>query len=59
MNNNPETLKYKIGQQVVWKDNIGEKQEGQVINVVYKGLEVVKQDGSNHLVRFDCVIQTA
>lgn len=59
MYNNPETLKYKIGQTVVWKDNLEEEQQGQVTNVAYWGLEVSKQDRLTKWVPFDSVVSKA
>ena len=41
MNTNPETLKYNLGNKVVWQDQDGSYKQGVVINVGFKGLDVL------------------
>jgi len=41
MENNPESLKYTIGQRICWKDSNGVLLEGTVANVSFHGVEVV------------------
>lgn len=56
MQNNPETLKYKLGQEIVWKSDLGKEQKGQVQNIAHWGLEVVSQDGSSKWIAFEAVL---
>lgn len=56
MYNNPETLKYKIGQKVTWQEEDGTLQQGIVVNIAYSGLEVI-QGMEEILIPFDWVIK--
>jgi len=56
MYNNPETLKYKIGQKVTWLEEDGTMQQGIVVNIAYSGLEVI-QGMEEILIPFDWIIK--
>ena len=56
--NNPETLKYSIGQKVTWQEQDGSIQQGIVINVGYNGLDVI-QDAEEIQVAFDMVLSAS
>ena len=56
MYNNPETLKYKIGQKVTWLEEDGTMQQGIVVNIAYSGLEVI-QGMEEILIPFDLIIK--
>jgi plastocyanin len=53
--NNPETLKYSIGQKVTWQERDGSVHQGIVINVGYNGLDIL-QDVEEIQVPFDLII---
>ena len=42
METNPETLKYRIGQKIVWQDENGEYNEGTVVNIGYSYVDVTQ-----------------
>ena len=55
---NPETLKYNIGQQIVWQEEDGSIQQGVVVNVGYYCLDVLH--GSEEIqVSYDSVLHNA
>jgi len=56
--NNPESLKYSIGQKVTWQEQDGSVQQGIVINVGYNGLDVI-QDTEEVQVAFDMVLSAS
>ena len=56
MPNNPETLKYELGQQIVWKGDSGEEQKGQVRNIAHWGVEVESADKKTRWVSFDAIL---
>lgn len=56
MYNNPETLKYKIGQKVTWLEEDGTMQQGIVVNIAYGGLEVI-QGMEEILIPFDWILK--
>lgn len=56
METNPETLKYRIGQKIVWQDENGEYNEGTVVNIGYSYVDVT-QGWEEHQVMFDQIIQ--
>jgi hypothetical protein len=56
MNTNPETLKYKLGQQIVWKGDSGEEQKGQVRNIAHWGVEVESADKKTRWISFELVL---
>lgn len=56
MYNNPETLKYKIGQKVTWLEEDGTMQQGIVVNIAYSGLEVI-QGMEEILIPFDWILK--
>ena len=59
MRYNPETLKYKTGQKVVWKGKHGERLHGHVVNVAYWGLQVVQMDSTIQWIEFDSITTEA
>jgi|LauGreDrversion4_2_1035121.scaffolds.fasta_scaffold08045_8 hypothetical protein len=58
MNNNPETLKYKLGQKVVWQDEDYSYKQGVVINIGFKGLDVLC-NSEEFEVPFESIIEPA
>jgi hypothetical protein len=56
--NNPESLKYTIGQKVTWQEQDGSVQQGIVINVGYKQLDVIR-DAEEVQVAFDMVLSAS
>jgi hypothetical protein len=52
---NPETLKYKIGQRIVWQEADGSVHQGVVVNIGYYSLDVLQ--GSEEIqVSYDSVL---
>jgi plastocyanin len=58
MDNNPETLKYSLGQKVCWQDENGSLHEGTVINVSFHAVEVTS-GGEEYQVNFDMIVHAA
>jgi len=56
MYNNPETLKYSLGQKVCWQDENGSLHEGTVINVSFHAVEVTSGE-EEYLVTFDQIVR--
>jgi len=56
MDNNTETLKYKLGHKVCWQDDNGSLHEGTVINVSFHAVEVTSE-GEVHQVTFDQIVR--
>lgn len=52
--NNPETLKYAIGDKVSWQDQNGPQQSGIVTNIGYYGLDVI-QDFEEVFIPFEYI----
>jgi hypothetical protein len=58
MNANPETLKYTLGQKVVWQDEDYSYKQGVVINVGFKGLDVLS-NAEEFEVPYEAVVDPA
>ena len=56
MQSNIETLKYKLGQQIVWKGDSGEEQKGHVRNIAHWGVEVESADKKMRWVSFKAIL---
>jgi hypothetical protein len=56
MQSNTETLKYKLGQQIVWKGDSGEEQKGHVRNIAHWGVEVESADKKMRWISFEAIL---